>query len=146
MKVRALQAVAPNKVELTEFPYPKVADDAILLKNLYCGVCGTDLHGIQGKRSIVFPIIPGHELVARVEEIGSRALESTKVFGGDGLDRVLSDTWVYDCKTNLLRKAGPGCETPGVIYSLRYDLFYGLVGGGYKPQTCVVFRYAPDKE
>lgn len=85
MKVKALQAVGVNKVELTEFPYPKVADDAMLLKVMYCGICGTDLHGIEGKRSVKFPIIPGHELVAEVVEIGSKALERTKVFGGADL-------------------------------------------------------------
>jgi len=83
--VKALQAVDVNKVELTRFPYPHVADDAILLKVLYCGVCGTDLHGIGGKRGVKFPIIPGHELVAEVAAIGPRALERTKVFGGDGV-------------------------------------------------------------
>ena len=83
--MNALQAVDVNKVELTQFPYPQIADDAILLKVLYCGVCGTDLHGIAGKRTVKFPIIPGHELVAEVAEIGPMALERTKVFGGDGL-------------------------------------------------------------
>lgn len=85
MSVKALQAVGINQVELTEFPSPQVAADAILLENLYCGVCGTDLHGIQGKRTVEFPIIPGHELVSKVVEIGPKALETTKVFGGDDL-------------------------------------------------------------
>ncbi len=83
--VKAVQVTDVNKVELTEFPYPKVAEDAILLKNLYCGICGTDLHGIEGKRAIKFPIIPGHELVSEVAEIGPAALEKTKVFGGVNL-------------------------------------------------------------
>ena len=82
MKVRALQAVGVNKVELTEFPKPVVKEDAVLIRICYCGICGTDIHGIQGKRDIRFPIIPGHELVGTVEEIGSRALETTKVYGG----------------------------------------------------------------
>ena len=86
MSVKALQAVGVNQVELTEFPTPEVAEDGILLENLYCGICGTDLHGIQGKRTVKFPIIPGHELVSRVAEIGPKALETTKVFGGDDLN------------------------------------------------------------
>lgn len=85
MSIKALQAVGINQVELTDFPYPQVAADAILLENLYCGVCGTDLHGIQGKRTVEFPIIPGHELVSKVAEIGPKALQATKVFGGDDL-------------------------------------------------------------
>jgi L-iditol 2-dehydrogenase len=83
MEVKALQAVGINKLELTTFPRPEVQEQAVLIKILHCGVCGTDLHGIQGKRSIKFPIIPGHELVGVVGEIGSRALEVIKVYGGD---------------------------------------------------------------
>lgn len=86
MSVRALQATGINKVELTEFPYPRLAEDAILLKVLYCGICGTDLHGIEGKRSLKFPVIPGHELVAEVAEIGPKALERIKVFAADTLN------------------------------------------------------------
>ena len=85
MSVKAIQAIGVNKVEMTEFPMPEVAEDSILLKNLYCGICGTDLHGIQGKRTIKFPIIPGHELVSEVAQIGPKALERTKVFGGADL-------------------------------------------------------------
>jgi len=81
MAIKALQATAPNELELVDFPFPEVAEDAILLKNLYCGICGTDLHGIEGKRSVKFPIIPGHELVCTVAAIGPKALETTKVFG-----------------------------------------------------------------
>ena len=85
MSVKAIQVSGINKVELTEFPYPEVAEDAIMLKVIYCGICGTDLHGIQGKRDLQFPIIPGHELVAEVAEIGSRALDRIKVFGQSDL-------------------------------------------------------------
>ena len=85
MSVKALQAIGINQVELTEFPYPQLAEDAILLKNMYCGICGTDLHGIEGKRKVEFPIIPGHELVSEVVEIGPKALQRTKVFGGNDL-------------------------------------------------------------
>jgi len=70
---------------LAEFPFPSLADDAVLLENLYCGICGTDVHGIEGKRSIRFPIIPGHELVSKVAEIGHRAPETIKVFGAGRL-------------------------------------------------------------
>ncbi|GAF79298.1 unnamed protein product, partial [marine sediment metagenome] len=53
------------------------------------------------------------------------------------------DTWVYDCKANVLRKIGPGIDTSGVVYSAKHGLFYALCGGGYKPQQVYVFRYAP---
>jgi len=54
-------------------------------------------------------------------------------------------TWVYDCKTNVLKKLndqGHG-DQPGVIYATAHDLFYTLRGGGYKPQQVFVIRYVP---
>lgn len=63
-KVKALQCSDIGKVELVEFPMPTVAEDALLIKVLTCGICGTDLHGIKGMRSqIKLPIIPGHEMI-----------------------------------------------------------------------------------
>ena len=55
-------------------------------------------------------------------------------------------TWVYDCTANLLKRVAPGIDTPGVVYAPRHDLFYGLCGGGYKPQRLFVFRLAAKKE
>ena len=35
------------------------------------------------------------------------------LFGGDGLDRTLSDTWVYDCKTRVWEQRFPEkCPSP----------------------------------
>ncbi len=44
----------------------------ILVKVLACGVCRTDLHVLDGELpAIAFPIIPGHEIVGRIERIGN---------------------------------------------------------------------------
>jgi L-iditol 2-dehydrogenase len=91
-RVKALQCSDIGKVELVEFPMPTVAEDALLIKVLTCGICGTDLHGIKGMRSqIKLPIIPGHEMIGEVHAIGDRALRGIKVFGDGDLavgDRV----------------------------------------------------------
>lgn len=83
MSVKALEAVGPNELVLRDFPRPDVADDAMLLKVVSCGVCGTDLANISGKREVRFPIIPGHEVAGVIGEIGANALERMKVFGGN---------------------------------------------------------------
>jgi len=83
MQVKALEATGANRLVLREFPKPAAADDALLIKVIRCGVCGTDLANIVGKRDLPFPIIPGHEIVGIIEEIGPRALRHMKVFGGD---------------------------------------------------------------
>jgi len=50
---------------------------------------------------------------------------------------------VYDPKNQKIVLFGG--DGPGVIYSHKYDLFYTLHGGGYRPQRPVVFRYVPEK-
>jgi propanol-preferring alcohol dehydrogenase len=50
---------------------PAPAEDQILVKIIACGVCRTDLHIIDGElRSPKLPLIPGHEIVARVVKTG----------------------------------------------------------------------------
>jgi alcohol dehydrogenase, propanol-preferring len=43
----------------------------VLIRVLACGVCRTDLHVVDGELpDIPFPVIPGHEIVGRVERVG----------------------------------------------------------------------------
>ncbi len=44
----------------------------ILVRVLACGVCRTDLHVADGELPAVpYPIVPGHEIIGRVERLGS---------------------------------------------------------------------------
>ena len=57
---------------LTERPIPEPGPNEVLLKVLACGVCRTDLHIIDGELdSPTLPLIPGHQIVGRVEQLGS---------------------------------------------------------------------------
>ena len=59
-------------LEWTELPerFPGVGQ--IRVKVGACGVCRTDLHVVDGELSFPkFPIIPGHEIVGRVDAIGA---------------------------------------------------------------------------
>src|SRR4030095_9723939 len=48
----------------------------ILVRVLACGVCRTDLHVVDGDLSSPkLPIVPGHEIVGRVEQVGVGAEE-----------------------------------------------------------------------
>ena len=43
----------------------------IRIEILFCGVCHTDLHTVRNDwRTAVYPIVPGHEIVGRVAEMG----------------------------------------------------------------------------
>lgn len=82
MEVTALQCSGVNKLELVKFKKPEPLDDSALLKISLCGICGTDIHAIEGKRNVKIPFIPGHEIVAKVESMGKNANKFIKTIGG----------------------------------------------------------------
>ena len=83
MKACLLKSISPiehNPLEFTEAPRPLPGDHEILVRVSVCGVCRTDLHVIEGElpRQIL-PIIPGHQIIGRVEEIGEEVSSKFKV-------------------------------------------------------------------
>ena len=57
----------------TEIPDPRPNDQQLLLRVLACGVYRTDLHVIDGDLpNPKLPLIPGHEIVGEVVEIGAK--------------------------------------------------------------------------
>ncbi len=61
-------------LEPSEMPIPKPGPDQILIQVHACGVCRTDLHILDGELpNPKLPLIPGHEIVGRVVQMGERA-------------------------------------------------------------------------
>jgi propanol-preferring alcohol dehydrogenase len=59
-------------LDWTELPERHAGPGQIRVKIGACGVCRTDLHVIDGiLAEPMVPIIPGHEIVGRIDEIGS---------------------------------------------------------------------------
>lgn len=55
-----------------ERPMPVPGAGQVLIRVEACGVCRTDLHLLDGELpDIPYPIVPGHEIVGRVEKVGS---------------------------------------------------------------------------
>jgi propanol-preferring alcohol dehydrogenase len=55
----------------TELPDPVPGDQQIRVRVAACGVCRTDLHVVDGELpSPMLPIIPGHEIVGRIDAVG----------------------------------------------------------------------------
>jgi len=60
-----------NPLILTDIPQPVPGSGEILVKVFACGVCHTELDEIEGRtRPPHFPVVPGHEVVGRVVELG----------------------------------------------------------------------------
>ena len=79
MKAMALKEItnlAHNRspLALVDLPVPVPKELEILVKVSVCGVCHTELDEIEGRTMPSrFPIIPGHQIVGRVEESGNKA-------------------------------------------------------------------------
>lgn len=66
--------VEKNPLDLVEMPEPVPKDNEILVRVTSCGVCHTELDEIEGRTPPPrFPIIPGHQVVGRVEQKGKGA-------------------------------------------------------------------------
>jgi propanol-preferring alcohol dehydrogenase len=60
-----------SPLEWTELTDREPKQNQIRVKILACGVCRTDLHVVDGELpDPVLPIIPGHEIVGRIDAIG----------------------------------------------------------------------------
>ncbi|KAF8406120.1 hypothetical protein HHK36_008200 [Tetracentron sinense] len=66
---------------LSPFKFSRRAtrDEDVTFKVLYCGMCHSDLHSVKNEwGSTVYPLVPGHEIVGVVTEVGSK-VEKFKV-------------------------------------------------------------------
>jgi len=63
-------------LEWTELPDPQPGPGEIRVKVAACGVCRTDLHVVDGELpDPKVPIIPGHEIVGRIDLLGAGVKE-----------------------------------------------------------------------
>ena len=75
MVLNKLVGIEENQtpLELIELPDPEPADGEILVRVSACGVCHTELDEIEGRTPPPhLPIVPGHQVVGRIEATGSR--------------------------------------------------------------------------
>ena len=70
--MRAMVLPAPGTpLQMQERPAPLPADGEIRVAVSACGVCRTDLHVVDAELpDIKYPIVPGHEIVGRVDFVG----------------------------------------------------------------------------
>jgi 2-desacetyl-2-hydroxyethyl bacteriochlorophyllide A dehydrogenase len=79
--VRAIVFAKPGEFSLTEMPDPVPGPREAVVRVEAVGVCGTDVHVLDGEFApTVFPIVPGHETSGVVVSVGD---EVTNVAPGD---------------------------------------------------------------
>jgi len=123
--MRAVIIDAPGIIRVDNVPDPTPRPDEVLVRVGACGICGTDLHIIDGDSPLArYPIIPGHEFAGEVVAVGSDVAQR---YGKENItvgSRVAVEPNLYcgycdSCRTgheNLcLNYAALGVTTDGAI-------------------------------
>lgn len=77
--MKALQINGLKDIQVVELAKPEPADGEVLLRIVYVGFCGSDLNTFRGKNALAkSPVIPGHEICARIEKTGAGVPEELK--------------------------------------------------------------------
>ncbi len=132
MAVMRLMELARPRTPLVprERSVPQPGPGQILVKVAACGVCRTDLHVVDGELPDgKLPIVPGHEIVGRVDAIGAQV-------SGFAHGQRVGVPWLgYTCGVCPYCRAGKEnlCDAP---------LFTGYTrDGGYATHTIADARY-----
>ena len=73
---KAIQITAEREMSLVEIPCQELKDNEVLVSLRYVGFCGSDLNTYLGRNPMVkMPVIPGHEVGAVIEKVGSAVPE-----------------------------------------------------------------------
>lgn len=88
--MKALVLEEYNKLVYKEVPMPEFGNHEVLVRVKACGICGSDVHGMDGSSGRrIPPIIMGHEASGVIERVGEN-VESWK-----SGDRVTFDSTIY---------------------------------------------------
>lgn len=69
---RAIQAIAPGKLQVVELPMAEPPPRNVRVRIEACGVCHTDAFTVEGGApGLTYPRVPGHEAVGRIDALGS---------------------------------------------------------------------------
>lgn len=111
LHMKALVLQDYYRFEYTDAPTPNFAPDEVLVRVRACGICGSDVHGMDGSTGRRRPpLIMGHEAAGVIAEVGS------KVSGWSPGDRVTFDSTLYCGECDFCRAGAVNlCERRRVL-------------------------------
>ena len=68
--MKALRFHGPHDLRLEDVPAPAPGPEEIRIRPVAVGICGTDIHILDGTFSSRSPVVLGHEVAGRVEAVG----------------------------------------------------------------------------
>jgi propanol-preferring alcohol dehydrogenase len=66
-------AIASRPLELKDVPIPTPQAGEVRIRITVCGVCHTDLDEAEGRLQTKLPVIPGHQIIGRIDATGPGA-------------------------------------------------------------------------
>ncbi len=93
--MKALELVGASSFDVVDKSMPEIGNSDVLIKVKACGICGSDIHGMDGSSGRrIPPIVMGHEASGIIEQVGSN-VDELKIG-----DRVTFDSTVFcnQCK------------------------------------------------
>lgn len=120
MKAVVIRRIAPieeSPLSYEDLPTPEPKGKDILIRVHVCGICRTELDEIEGRLKPRIPVIPGHQVVGRVVEMGPEA-------GRFSVGDRVGVAWIYSscgvcrfCRRGLENLCenfmGTGCDADG---------------------------------
>lgn len=102
--MKALMLKEYMKLSFEDVPNPKIGPNDVLIQVKACGICGSDIHGMDGSTGRRLPpIIMGHEASGVIAEIGD------KVEGWQPGQRVTFDSMLYCGSCFFCRQGKTNC-------------------------------------
>lgn len=110
--MRAVVIQEPGLIEVTEVPDPEPGPRDVVVRVAGCGICGTDLHILEGEFAPTLPVVPGHEFAGEVVAVGADVPAGTVRVG----DQVAVDPSLYCGECYYCRRGrGNLCDNWGAI-------------------------------
>lgn len=147
-KMKAVVAYEPGDYRLAEVSVPRAGEGEMVVKVEACGVCAGDLKAYHGAPSfwggegnpayIKAPMIPGHEFIGHIVELGPNAPKGFKIG-----DRVISEQ-IVPCGECKFCKSGRHwmCQKHDV-YGFQNNVNGGMAEYMKFPKEALVFK-VPD--
>ncbi|MTD15758.1 alcohol dehydrogenase catalytic domain-containing protein [Nakamurella sp. YIM 132087] len=112
--MKAVLFTAPETIEIGELPDPTPGPGEVIVAPAAAGICGTDIHILEGDLARSWPTVPGHEFAGTVVAVG--AGDKDDLFGITVGDRVAVDPSLYCGQCYQCRRArGNQCERWGSL-------------------------------
>ena len=122
---------------VSTIPRRDLTDRDVQIEIMFCGICHSDLHAVRDEWNefmpTVYPIVPGHEIVGRVTNVGR---EVTKHKRGDLVGvgcMVAADLTCNECKQDFEQF----CPNRILTYNSPDEHLGGVTYGGYSESIVV---------